>query len=130
MEIMVAYDGSNVADDALQLAQNHAVTLGGTLHVVTSMKGGRDVPRKEFERAERKLRQAEMKCLDQKIACKTYLSVQGLEPGEDLVCYARENKIDEIIIGVRRRSRVGKLLFGSTAQQVILDAPCPVITVK
>jgi len=38
--------------------------------------------------------------------------------------------VDEIIVGVKRRSKVGKLLMGSTAQYVILQAPCPVVTVK
>jgi nucleotide-binding universal stress UspA family protein len=53
-----------------------------------------------------------------------------LQAGEDLVMLAEENKVDEIIIGVRRRSKVGKLLFGSTAQYVILNASCPVVSVK
>ena len=37
---------------------------------------------------------------------------------------------NEIIIGVRRRSKVGKLLFGSNAQYIILMAQCPVVAVK
>jgi nucleotide-binding universal stress UspA family protein len=51
-------------------------------------------------------------------------------PGEDLVQFAKDNEADEIIVGVRRRSKVGKLMFGSTAQYVILEAACPVVTVK
>ena len=47
-----------------------------------------------------------------------------------LVEFADQNDIIEIVIGVRRRSKVGKLLFGSTAQYVILTAPCPVVSVK
>jgi nucleotide-binding universal stress UspA family protein len=50
--------------------------------------------------------------------------------GEDLVQLAEENNVEEIVIGVRRRSKVGKLLFGSTAQYVILNAKCPVVSVK
>lgn len=37
---------------------------------------------------------------------------------------------DMIVIGLRRRSAVGKLLLGSTAQRLLLDATCPVLTVK
>jgi len=51
-------------------------------------------------------------------------------PEEHLVNFAEENEIDEIIVGVRTKSRVGKFILGSTAQYVILKAPCPVVTVK
>jgi len=53
-----------------------------------------------------------------------------MQAGEDLVKFANENDIDEILIGIQKTSKVGKLLFGSTAQFVILEASCPVVTVK
>ena len=56
--------------------------------------------------------------------------VNRLTSGENIVKIAVDKKIDLILIGVRFRSKVGKLLFGSTAQFVILKAPCPVLTVK
>jgi nucleotide-binding universal stress UspA family protein len=46
------------------------------------------------------------------------------------VQFAEDNQINEIIVGVRRRSKVGKLLMGSTAQHVILNAHCPVVSIK
>jgi len=53
-----------------------------------------------------------------------------LTPGEDLVAIAKKNDVEEIIIGVKRRSKVGKMLFGSNAQYVILNAHCAVVAVK
>jgi nucleotide-binding universal stress UspA family protein len=50
-------------------------------------------------------------------------------PAEEILRLAAERSADMIVIGLRRRSPVGKLLLGSTAQQVLLDAPCPVLAV-
>ena len=130
MNILVCYDGSNVSKDALSLGMNKVKRQEGKLHVIYSMKGGMEVPRREFEIAEKMLNQVKIKLDAAKVSSETHFSVRGLEPGEDIVQLAKEQEIDEIIIGVKRRSKVGKLLFGSTAQFVILEAHCPVLTVK
>ena len=52
------------------------------------------------------------------------------DAGEDLVDLAEETGAAFIVIGLRRRSPVGKLLLGSNAQRVLLDASCPVLAVK
>ena len=130
MNILVGYDGSKVAADAIKLATRHAEAFNGKVHIVTSMEGGPQVPREDFEKAQKDLNFAKSIVTKDEIPCETHLSVRGLPPGEDLVKYAKEKKIDQIVVGIRRRSKVGKLVFGSTAQYVILEAPCPVLTVK
>ncbi|UCF94735.1 MAG: universal stress protein [Desulfobacterales bacterium] len=130
MKILVAYDGSNASKEALRLAVDHTKAFQGQIYLVHSMVGGPEVPRKDFEQAERDLAYQRSLVKEQGLRCESLLSVRGLEAGEDLVKLAAENEIDEIIIGIRRRSKVGKILFGSTAQYVILNAPCPVVTVK
>jgi nucleotide-binding universal stress UspA family protein len=100
------------------------------VYLVRSMEGGQDVERREFDNAEHELGRVNRALTDENILSEPHLLVRGLSPGEDLVQFAKENGIDEIIIGVRRRSKVGKLVFGSTAQFVILNAPCPVVSVK
>jgi len=56
--------------------------------------------------------------------------VQGLDASEDLIAIAEETDAELIVIGLRRRTPVGKLILGSNAQRVLLDAPCPVLAVK
>ena len=130
MKILVGYDGSNVSKEAVALAEQHAVTFKAEIIIAHSMVGGPEVPRKDFQMAENNVEHEKIRLLDNNVPCESILSVRGLQAGEDLVQLAKENNVDEIIIGVRRRSKVGKLLFGSTAQYVILTAPCPVVSVK
>ena len=131
MNIMICFDGSGVATEAMEIAKTHAKVFGGKVCLVRSMEGGADVPKLEFDNVERELADiAENFFRDDGVTCEPHLLIRGLSPGEDLIRFARENTIDEIIMGVRKRSKVGKLLFGSTAQFVILEAPCPVLTIK
>jgi nucleotide-binding universal stress UspA family protein len=55
---------------------------------------------------------------------------QGLDAAEDLIAVAEQTDAELIVIGLRRRTPVGKLILGSNAQRVLLDAPCPVLAVK
>ena len=52
------------------------------------------------------------------------------EPSEHLLKVAQEADSTLIVIGLRHRSRVGKFLLGSSAQRILLEADCPVLTVK
>jgi nucleotide-binding universal stress UspA family protein len=130
MKILVGFDGTNMAKAAMALAEQHARAFGATIILARSMVGGPEVPRRDFEIAENSLEHEKSVLRDKSMPCETIMSVRGLEAGEDLVQLANEQKVDEIVIGVRRRSKVGKIIFGSTAQYVVLNAPCPVVTVK
>jgi nucleotide-binding universal stress UspA family protein len=130
MKILVGYDGTSAAKEALNLAKIHAETFGATVDVVTSMEKGTEDQREDIEQAERGLEWAKSLFDENNIECNIHLLIRGMAPGEDLVEFAKENEADEIIVGVKRRSKVGKLLMGSTAQYVILQAACPVVSVK
>ncbi len=54
----------------------------------------------------------------------------GRDPVDEIVAMADEQEVDLVVIGLRRRSPVGKLLMGSTAQRILLDADRPVLAVK
>ena len=143
MKIMVGYDGTEVAKAALELARKHAQAFKATVYIVTSLEKvsgdpqeraligtGKEETSPEYKQAAQRLESAQTLFEQEKIPCNTSLSIRGLSPGEDLVEFAKENRVDEIIIGTKKRSKVDKFLFGSNSQYVILHADCPVISVK
>ena len=54
----------------------------------------------------------------------------GRDIADEILAVAKEVEADAIVIGIRHRTPVGKLIMGSVAQRVIIDATCPVIAVK
>lgn len=52
------------------------------------------------------------------------------DTASDLIDAAEQHAAELLVIGLRRRSAVGKLILGSTSQRVLLQAPCPVLAVK
>jgi nucleotide-binding universal stress UspA family protein len=54
----------------------------------------------------------------------------GRDPVDEIVTLAEESQAHLVVIGLRRRNPVGKLLTGSTAQQIVHDVDCPVLAVK
>ena len=128
---MVCYDGSPRAKEALRVAQNHAKVWNAKLEVVNAM-----------ERIE-PLKHTRVKMMEEQLANEVKDILGGDDPpydvqllltdltaGEQLVIFAEEDKIDQIFLGILKKSKVGKFLFGSTAQYVILHASCPVVTVQ
>jgi len=98
--------------------------------VVTSMAKASEGEQEIVLQAERELQYAESIFQKEKIDCDTHLLIRGFSAGEDIVKFAKDNDIDLIVVGVKRRSKVGKILLGSTAQYVIIKSPCPVLSVK
>lgn len=130
MKIMVGLDDSEVSVKVLDLAMRHAKAFGAQLDLVLSMEKGDESEQEAIRVAEDLLEKRKQTVEASGLRCTTHLLIRGMTPGEDLVQFAKENGAEEIVIGVRRKSKVGKLMFGSTAQHVILKAPCPVVTIK
>ena len=57
----------------------------------------------------------------------THVGVVAVAAGVDLVHRANDMGCDLVVIGLAKRSRVGKALMGSDAQRVLMSAECPVI---
>jgi nucleotide-binding universal stress UspA family protein len=54
----------------------------------------------------------------------------GGDGGEEIINYVKKQGIDMIIIGTHGRKGLEKVMFGSVAEGVIKEAPCPVLTIN
>jgi nucleotide-binding universal stress UspA family protein len=130
MKFLVGYNGSSVAKSALTAASDFAKVFNAKIIVMTSLEGGTGETLEEITKAENDLRQAKTFLEEKGLDCETHQLARGLSPGEDLVRFAEDNEIDQIFVGIEKKSKTRKMLLVSTAQYVILKAPCLVISVK
>ena len=52
------------------------------------------------------------------------------DPVHSVVVLAEDVKADLVVIGMQKRSPTLKLIIGSYARDILVDAPCPVVAVK
>ena len=128
--IVVGYVTTPEGKAALRRAAEEAKLRGATLVVVTSNKGGSALGAVEAADQEREFDEVRAQLREEGIDHEVRTLVRGNEPSVDLIDVAEETGAVFIVIGLRRRSPVGKLFLGSQAQQILLDAPCPVLAVK
>jgi nucleotide-binding universal stress UspA family protein len=115
--IVVGYSASGEGRAALQQALSEATLRGSELVVVHTAPD---------PRTEELTGQLEASGVPYEVK----LAGDALDPADELLRAAEAADAEFIVIGLRRRSPVGKLLLGSNAQRVLLDAACPVLAVK
>ena len=130
MAIVVGYLPTKEGRAALTAAASEARLRNARLVVINSNRGGKDLDRAEAARYESELDDVRATLDAAGVEHEVRQLVRGLEPAEDLIGVAAEVDAQLIVIGLRRRTPVGKLILGSNAQRVLLDAPCPVLAVK
>jgi nucleotide-binding universal stress UspA family protein len=115
---------------ALRRAVDEAKLRDMRLVVVNSHRGGREFDESDAVESEAQLDEVRSLLKDAGVEHDVRQLVRGLDPAEDMIKVVNETNAEMIVIGLRRRSAVGKLVLGSNAQRIILDAPCPVLAVK
>ena len=130
MKIVVGFIKSPEGEAALDRAIEEARLRQGRLVVVHSMEGGDKEDAEEVLVYREALAEVEEKLAGLDVPHEIHEFVRGLTPSEDLVKCANDEGAELIVIGLRRRSSVGKLILGSNAQEILLDAKCPVLAVK
>ena len=127
--VVVGFIRTPEGEAAVDAAVEEARRRRGRVVVVHSSKGGDQdaetvmADRDALEALEGRLRGEGIEVVVRDFA-------RGKDPAEDLVEVAEAEQAALLVIGLRRRSPVGKLLLGSNAQQILLAAGCPVLAVK
>lgn len=128
MAIVVGYIPNERGDAALDRAIGEAAAHGDRLVVLNAARGDTAIEARRL--SEPGAADLELKLADRGVEFEIRQLTETGDAAEVIVRVAEEIGAHMIVIGVRRRSPVGKLVLGSTAQRVLLDAPCPVLAVK
>ena len=128
MNIVTGYIPTPEGVAAVDYAVEQAKATGGALTVVNTGRDG-DYSDPVFATAE------DIDALDAQLAeagiqHEIVRPTDGSPAAESILATAEKVSADLIVIGIRRRSPVGKLITGSTAQAILLGADCPVVAVK
>lgn len=128
--VVVGFVPKPEGEAALTSAIGEAKLRNAKLVVVNSHRGGSEFDGAKAQAAEKEMASVREKLDGAGVDYDLRQLVRGFEPAEDLISIAEASSAELIVIGLRRRSPVGKLILGSNAQRVLLDAPCPVLAVK
>lgn len=128
--IVVGYVPTPEGEAALQAGIAEARLRDATVIVVSSHLGGRSYDDQEAAEAAREAIRVEQVLAEAGVPHDVQNLVRGFEPAEDLISIAEANHAELVVIGLRRRTPVGKLLMGSNAQRILMDCECPVLAVK
>jgi nucleotide-binding universal stress UspA family protein len=128
--VVVGYVPKPEGEAALTAAIAEAKLRSSNLVVVNSHRGGDSFDIEKSTQSEAQLDAVKKKLEGSGVEFEVRQLVRGFEPAEDLIGIAESTGAELIVIGLRRRTPVGKLILGSNAQRILLDARCPVLAVK
>jgi nucleotide-binding universal stress UspA family protein len=94
-----------------------------TVFITNSLRGGEETGSSNISEGKEALSVIDNRLTETPTECHQF--IRDNEPVEDLLQAAKDFDADEFVIGVRKRSPVGKIVFGSTARDLLLEANRP-----
>lgn len=128
MKILVGYVPSPEGEAALTAAATEASLRGASVLLLNTSRGDSYIDARYANADE--LAAAEAKLREQGVEVTIQQAVTEGDVAGALLKAAAAEDVGLIVLGLRRRSPVGKLILGSTAQRVLLESPVPVLAVK
>ncbi|UTT40765.1 universal stress protein [Glutamicibacter mishrai] len=128
MSIVVGYIPSPEGETALARAIEEAQRRDAKLVVVNSSNGDqlvddRLIDAKQYHELESRLAETGLDFWIER-------QPQGVDAADQILQVAEAQRAQLIVIGLRKRSAMGKFLMGSVAQRILLQAGCPVLSLK
>lgn len=128
MTILVAYvprpEGQAALDKGIEIAKRrneHLVVVNASPGGGKTDPSAVDVP--DVERVQKMLKNSGLDAEFKQL-------VRGKNAAEEIETLVESMNVSVLIIGLRKRSPVGKLIMGSVAQELLLSVSCPVLAVK
>jgi nucleotide-binding universal stress UspA family protein len=128
--VVVGWVHSPEGQAAVDAAVEEVRRRQGRLVFVHSSRGGRHEEAEDALDVTEGLTELEQTLGAQGLRVETRYFARGNDPVDDVLDVAEKEDAALIVIGLRRRTPVGKLLMGSNAQEILLRADCPVLAVK
>jgi nucleotide-binding universal stress UspA family protein len=129
-KVVVGYIDTQEGQAAVEAAIDESLIRQATLILVNSAWGAGREDSSELIAMSAAVEAARSKIEARGVECHVHELVRGNDPAQDILDVAASEAADLIVIGVRRRSPVGKLILGSNSQTILLQADCPVLAVK
>ena len=128
MTVLVAYLPTAEGDAAYAAGLTEAARRGEPLVLLNSARSG--APVSADVAPESAVHDMTRRAQARGVALEVRQAPHTGELADEVLRTAQETEASVIVIGLRRRSPVGKLLMGSSAQRILLDADRPVLAVK
>jgi nucleotide-binding universal stress UspA family protein len=130
MSVIVGYMSSERGRAALDLGLEEARLRDTDLVVVHSLHGAGVDDDEDVVASDRELETIDEMLSKEGINFSVHNYVRGNSPAEDIVQAAADYDGQLIVIGLRQRTSAGKFLLGSNAHEILMNAPCPVLTIR
>ncbi|MER5223754.1 universal stress protein [Streptomyces flaveus] len=128
MTVLVGYVPSPEGEAALRAGIDEARLRGEKMLVVNTSRGDAYADPRFAQEPDLAHVREDLAALDIEFDIRQVLG--GGDAAEEIIELAEQADVSLVVIGLRRRSAVGKLIMGSQAQQILLGAGCPVLAVK
>jgi nucleotide-binding universal stress UspA family protein len=130
MSVIVGYMSAERGRAALELGISEAKLRNTNLVVVHSLHGAGVDDDEDVVASDRELEIIDEELSKEGITYSIHNFVRGNAPAEDILQAAGDLGGELIVIGLRQRTSAGKFLLGSNAHDILMSAPCPVLTIR